>query len=257
MSPHDVDSLSAEPARRGPHAPRSRRAVGRRRGAGFTLVEILIAIAILAILAVLAVVATRAAIDSARRSTARATMRMIMVGIDEYTRFWPASPRATTGFPEWSAVNLWGGVPAPSSNKPTEDPKDPTLDFNEANECLAYSLLAQVGEGPYLRNPPGEMIMSPAEPFATRYSKVPFGYSLLPPAVSAPVQQLVDPWGKPYAYQWLDEYNNPVRNNNTVGVRVRLFSGGPDHQFGTRGERALEIDNIYEGPEPRAGENLF
>jgi prepilin-type N-terminal cleavage/methylation domain-containing protein len=228
-----------------------RRAIGLR-PCGFTLVEILIAISIIAILAVLALVATRAAIDSARKSTAQATMRMIMVGIEEYSRFWPASSRATAGLPEWSAANLWA-VPPPTSAayvQPAENRNDPTLDQNEANECLAYSLLAQVGEGPYLRGAPDEVVASLTQDFATRFG-------LGGAAVGVPVQQLVDPWGKPYAYQWLDEDNNPVGNNNTVGVRVRLFSGGPNHLFGTRGEDPLEMDNIYEGPEPEAGDRLF
>ncbi|HUW83012.1 MAG TPA: prepilin-type N-terminal cleavage/methylation domain-containing protein [Phycisphaerae bacterium] len=245
MSPDDVDSLSVAPARRGPHPARPRR------GTGFTLVEILIAISILAILAVLAVVATRAAIDSARKGTARATMRMIMVGIEEYSRFWPASKRAVTGFPEWSAANLWV-VPPPTGAtyaRPVEDGNDPREDQNEANECLAYSLLAQVGEGPYLRNPPGEVVASLTQDFAARYGLGGAG---------VPVQQLVDPWGKPFAYQWLDEDNRPVTNNSTVGVRVRLFSGGPDHWFGrTADQDPNEADNIYEGPEPEARDSLF
>ena len=245
MSPDDVDSLSVAPARRGWHA---RRAIDRRRG-GFTLAEILIAVSIIAVLVVLAVVATRAAIDSARKSTAQATMRMIMVGIEEYSRFWPASKRAKAGFPEWSTANLWGAGSVTATLN--EDRNDPTLDKNEANECLAYSLLAEVGEGPYLRNAPDEVVASLTQDFATRYP------SLGSVATGVPVQQLVDPWGKPYAYQWLDEDNDPVRNNNTPGVRVRLFSGGPNHQFGARGEAPLEIDNIYEGPEPSPGDSLF
>mgnify|MGYP001060558143 CR=1 FL=1 len=249
MSPRDVDSLSLAPARRGPHAPRARCAVGLRQGGGFTLVEILIAIAIIAVLAVLALVATRAAIDSARRSTAQATMRMIMVGIEEYTRFWPApkfpagrpgaapgTPRATAGFPEWDCYYLWPGqnfrtLQYRTDPRVVDDPDDQTR--FEANDCLSYGLLAQVGGGPYLKNPPDEAVFVTTTDFNTLHSLS--GTA----GRNVPVRRFVDPWGTAYRYQWMagttpiteaNEVSQANQGNITDGCR--LISAGPDGFFG-------------------------
>lgn len=221
----------------GKHASRTR--------TGFTLIEILIVIAIIAILAVLAVVAVRPAVDSVRKANATATMRTILAAIEDYSRWWPASGRAVAGFPEWSAANLWVTPPPPSAAYTV-----PSNTQNEANECLAYSLLAQVGEGPHLRKPPHEMIGWLTQDFATRYSLGAWGKGV-------PVRQLLDPWGTPIAYQWLDDERRPVLDNRAVGSRVRLFSAGPDQKFGQRGNDQEEQDNIYDGPKPDPDESLF
>ena len=251
MSPEDVDSLSLARGRRGPYAPCSPRAAGLPRGAGFTLAEILIAVSIIAVLAVLALVATRAAINSARKSTAQATMRMMMVGIEEYSRFWPApkfpawrsvtiagTPRATAGFPEWDCYYLWG--PTNSRNYRTlqyrtdagvmDDANKPTR--FEANDCLTYGLLAEVGGGPYLKNPPDEAVFVTTTDFNKLHS--------LPGTIgqNAPVRRFTDPWGTPYRYSWLltstsaSPYTEVDDRAGRQATAVRLTSAGPDGFFG-------------------------
>ena len=266
MSADDVDSLSLARGRSGPHARRARRAVGQRRAmglrrGGFTLVEILIAISIITILAVLAVVATRAAIDSARKSTAQATMRMIMVGIEEYSRFWPAPKfaagrahtgelRASAGFPEWDCYYLWPGQNYRTLQYRTAagviDNQNDKTRF-EANDCLTYGLLAEVGGGPYLKDPPGDAVFVTTTDFNTLHSLGVAGQN-------APVRRFIDPWGTPYRYSWLldstsaDPYTEVDDRAGREATAVRLTSAGPDGFFGdangTTQEEQRAKDNV-------------
>jgi prepilin-type N-terminal cleavage/methylation domain-containing protein len=190
---------------------------------GMTLIEILVAIAIITILVAIAVVSTRAALNAARKNSAKATMRMLLTAIEDYSRFWPAptttwsdgTPRATAGFPEWSFSFLWG------------DGSGPVYDPNQSNECLAYSLLAERGGGPYLKNPSADLVKPMGYDFATHYG--------LSAGVGIGVRQLIDPWGNPYAYQWLTATSDRCIDKDwhpLPATRVRLISAGPNGLYG-------------------------
>ena len=217
------------------------------RRAGMTLIEIMVAVAIVIVLVVIATVASRAAIDSARKGSAKSAMRMITIAIEEYSRFWPATAgRTNAGFPEWCVNCLWEDGNSPAYNI------DQGNDEYEPNECLAYSLLAAVGGGPYLKKPPGGMV-------ATTITTYPNSGNPLLPRV-----RLVDPWDTPYAYQWLDGTGALITENNPgTAVRVRIISAGADGMFGNTGptandeEKAQAEDNIYAGPEPGPNDRLL
>jgi len=229
---------------------------------GMTLIEIMVAVAIVIVLVVIATVASRAAIDSARKGSAKSAMRMITMAIEEYSRFWPAANRpnhrATAGFPEWDFCYLWDPTNLLEYDVSQPPPDDELArdhaqnDVNEPNECLAYSLLAGVGGGPYLKKPPGGMVVTTDNT-----------YPKSTPTLHR--QRLVDPWNTPYAYQWLDGTGTPItqKNPSATAVRVRIISAGPDGMFGNTGptasdeEKAQAEDNIYAGPEPGANDTLF
>lgn len=229
---------------------------------GMTLIEIMVAVAIVIVLVMIAVVASRAAMDSARKGTAKSAMRMITMAIEEYSRFWPATAGgATAGFPDWDCNGLWDS----SSTRQYPPDVDDTGNSScyEPNECLAYSLLAAVGGGPYLKKPPGGMVVnrldSNGEPVDFEYI-----YNLAGGlGKDVFIQRLVDPWGTPYAYQWVGRTNQPIPPGALPAVKVRIISAGPDGMFGNTGsgandeEKTQAGDNIYAGPEPGPNDRLF
>lgn len=238
---------------------------------GMTLIEIMVAVAIVIVLVMIAVVASRAAMDSARKGSAKSAMRMITMAIEEYSRFWPAAKflsgpqagqaRATAGFPEFDCGFLWD----PNDTlQPNYDVDNPNNDGRyEPNECLAYSLLAAVGGGPYLKKPPGGMVITPVDDAGKTLNFNALHSLQGTIAQKVIIRRLVDPWGTPYAYQWLGRTNLPIPSGAGPAVKVRIISAGPDGMFGDTALGATQLkkqqagDNIYAGPVPAQGVSLW
>jgi len=239
---------------------------------GMTLIEIMVAVAIVIVLVMIAVVATRAAMDSARRGSAKSAMRMITMAIEEYSRFWPAAtypawhptlagqPRATAGFPEFDCTYLWDRNDDPPQYNYFVDNTSNDKRY-EPNECLAYSLLSAVGGGPYLKKPPGGMVITPVDDVGKTYDFETLHGLQNNAGQNVIIRRLVDPWGTPYAYQWLGRTNQPISSGTGVAVKVRIISAGPDGMFGDTGgtdeEKQQAGDNIYGGPTPTQGVSLW
>lgn len=254
-------------------APIRRQPIALRLRPGFTLVEIMITIGIIVILIAILLPAINAVRIRAKVNSARSQMQMIAMAIDEYARFWPASrggefanqATSSKGLPPWAYADVW------RFNNPdlyynyefpnnTDAPPPPALpqdesrarelnvplaqmlhvhaDIYQANECLAWCLTAQVGTGPFLKQPPSGLV-----------AFVPLGQanSLYPGSDKQRVR-LYDPWGTPYFYCWVRDsgdwiLSSPVSQRLPIGhVHVSelpghtgfnfvLASAGPNRRF--------------------------
>jgi len=232
------------------------------RRSGFTLVELLVVVAVLVLLLALLLPAIHAVRDRARIDKARAQMQMIAMAIDEYARFWPAPPSnaaapCARGLPPWRFWELWE----------EDNDWDYILMANDrnhwlmANECLAWCLTAEVGTGPYLKQPPSGLVE-----YVTDASGTPIPYP--PPGNTAQRVRLLDPWGQPYYYCWtaadgiglLAENLSQMPDRNTLDAPANLaqkfmlvslgpnketdYQPGPDGLFGTQDDEPGD-DLVY------------
>jgi len=242
----------------------ARRPAGRR--AAFTLLELLVAIAIISVLVAVAFLGTHHAYSYIKKSSAQQQMTLIATAIDQYKDFWPAwkygnTPVADKGWPDFIPGRLFlstantgpFGVIAGFNDKVTFDLDGPNSGINygpngdmlvsegdveHAAECLAYALTAKSGKGPYIKD---EMKGN----LQTAHDKE-FYPNMTGSAGGQPRGEFVDPWGTPIRYFWVFREPNlatprgflPVitANSNDANFRVAngfvLESAGPDKKFG-------------------------
>jgi len=213
----------------------------------FTLVELMVVVAIVLLVLAVLLPALAAVRDRARINTAKTQMQMIAMAIDEHARFWPPwrtgqskdrtvtdLPICSRGLPPWRTFELWG--------LGTVD--DALALGNEANrlvanELLTYRLIKAIGSGPYLKKPPGGLVenVTPVRFYEGDTTEQ--------------VRRLVDPWGTPYFYCWASDdgmwlvlenfmARHPDWNTNHFvaeelaqhqGHTAVLVSAGPNRQF--------------------------
>lgn len=226
----------------------------------FTLIEVLVALVILVVLVSIIAVAGTSIMRSQRINLTDTMMNAVNNAVADYARFWPAGPHATKGWPEWDVHYLWSPADPLAYNVQQDPDRRGERDTNEPNECLTYALTAEVGTGPFLKKLPSKFLAIPqgGDDFNNRYSLPNHPVTGKPIGKGAPVMRLVDAWGTPLAYQWLNKDNLPIIETSTsMADHVRIFSAGPDRQFGSVGGDDSEQDNIYCYAKPAAGQSLW
>lgn len=232
----------------------------RRRRDGFTLVELMIVVAIIVLLLALALPAFNAVRDRANVDKAKTQMQMIAMAIDEYIRAWPAYGglrdcdvdgdvndddrpyvNAAQGLPPWSIKDLWDWGWERQLNCLGNE----AFDANEASDCLAWCLTAEVAGGPFLKKPPSGLLVFVDGPYPYQGGDS-----------DHQVRRLLDPWGVPYFYCWktadgawipFGRYVDGLASNelelewtgrtdlgeegDNSGRTFVLISAGPDKQF--------------------------
>ncbi len=231
----------------------------------FTLVELMVAVGILVILLAILIPAISAVRESAKGNAAKAQMQMIAGAIDEFAAFWPpwttgtdrsgnpksglepGLPICSKGLPPWRPFELW---PSADNDLKLRNSAISLIDnpgLLLANECLAYSLTAKIGKGPFIKKSPGglvEYVPLTADP-NTYYP----GTESMTPHVQR--VRLLDPWGTPYFYCWASEdgmwlvlenfyaLHKDFKTNHFVaeelghhkGHTAVLISAGPNKRF--------------------------
>lgn len=201
---------------------------GRIRG-GFTMLELMVAIAIIVALVSLVIVGAKAAHSFSKKSSAQQQIKLIANAIDQYASFWPRWTVGTVvvaekGWPDFCGGRLFAqianGGPFPAdpggfNTSVTYDNDggnsgisyDPTSgdmrlvegDVEHASECLVFSLSASSGKGPYIKDEMKGGLQTAHE-------------TELYPTISGndrkPRGEFVDPWGTPYRYFWV--YRDPA-----------------------------------------------
>lgn len=235
------------------------------RRAAFTLLEILVAIAIISILVAVAFFGTSHAYAFIKKSSAQQQMTLIASAIDQYKDFWPAwkygnIPVADKGWPDFIPGRLFatGGngpfntvngfndkitfdLDGPNSGisyTPTGDMEVDEGDVEHAAECLAYALTAKSGKGPYIKDEmKGNLQTAHDGEFYPNLSGGNGGQLR---------GEFVDPWGTPIRYFWvyrdpqLPSYKGylPVTTADSSNANFRVANGfvlesaGPDKKFG-------------------------
>lgn len=228
-----------------------------------TLVELMIAITILLVLMSAVAVTGKMVRDSRKRTQSQQSLASIANAINQYASYWPAwkvgsLKVAERGWPDYIAGRLFAA------------PYGVVADFNDymnlyappagadnllnANECLFYSLTAEVGGGPYLKPDASE---------DRQFALTPAGQAQLFPGQGAgarPRQRLLDVWGTPYRYFWVYRVPNPldpalvahrgylpVFTADTTDPNFRpavgfvLESAGPDKRYGNLWQTTVAI----------------
>ena len=238
------------------------------RRAAFTLLEILVAIAIISVLVAVAFFGTSQAYAYIKKSSAQQQMTLIASAIDQYKDFWPAwkygsIPVADKGWPDFVPGRLFasGVFPGPFnvvsgfndkltfdlegpnsgiSYTPTGDMEVIEGDVEHAAECLAYALTAKSGKGPYIKDEMKGILQTAHE--GEFYPNLTGGNG------GQLRGEFVDPWGTPIRYFWVYREPNlatprgflPVVTaiSNDPNFRVAngfvLESAGPDKKFGNQ-----------------------
>jgi prepilin-type N-terminal cleavage/methylation domain-containing protein len=205
----------------------------------FTLVEILVAVAIVLLLVGLILFGGKAIRESSRRSAAQQQLALISKGIDQYAAFWPkwkigGLVLSDQGWPDFIGGRLFdpavfttivpfnnhltydvmGGIPWP---RPINENQDYVGigDVLGANVCLAYALTATAGRGPYLSPDDTTILKDVLDPglmdafnrtgdaAAIRLNPLLPGWLNSTISAARRAQVLVDPWGTPYRYFWV------------------------------------------------------
>ncbi len=199
-----------------------------RGAAAFTLVEVLIVVAILATLTGLLIVAASAVRGSMRKNQAESQLSILAGAIEQYTQAWRPwrhpdtnAVIAAKGWPDWSGWRLFATPGNPQYSGQFNFDPSPTpingapqrwLDLNDPDsaeftgECLAYCLTAESGGGPFLKEPPMDLYKRHDAKF----------YPIRPiddPNLRQSRAELLDPWyrdddndGEPdnsYRYFWV------------------------------------------------------
>ncbi len=212
-----------------------RREQARTRRSAFTLIELMIVVAIIVLLLALLLPAVSAVRDNAKVNTARTQMQMIAMAIDEYAQFWPKFEGLTSrGLPPWRFYELWQEHVDWDYVMHLADPDE----IRMGNECLAWCLTAEVGKGPCLKKAPSGLVE-----YATDDAGAPLLYPAPPIGDAAQVVRLLDPWGTPYLYcwvtskgYWLVDWNLSVTetalgDEANIATRSFILSAGPDQRF--------------------------
>lgn len=199
---------------------------GRNRG-GFTMLELMVAIAIIVALVSLVVLGARAAHNYSRNSNAKQQIKLIANAIDAYASFWPRWTVgnvvvADKGWPDFCPGRLFAstanGGPFPPdpggfnvSVTYDNDGGNSGISYNASGdmvlvegdveysaECLVYALSSSSGKGPYIKD---EM---KGELQTTHETEL---YPTMSGTDNRPRGEYVDPWGTPYRYFWV--YRDP------------------------------------------------
>lgn len=195
---------------------------------GFTMLELMVAIAIIVALVSLVIVGARAAHNYSRNSNAQQQIKLIANAIDAYASFWPRWTVGTVvvaekGWPDFCPGRLFastvnGGPFAPAADgfnanvTHDNDYGNSGISYNAAGdmvivegdvehaaECLAYALTATSGKGPYIKDEltVGELHAAHATEFYPSLA-----------GENRSRGEFMDPWGTPYRYFWV--YRDPA-----------------------------------------------
>lgn len=249
-------------ARRRVAGSATRSPIGRRAPA-FTLLELLIAVAMVAVLTGLVVVAGKSVHNSMRKSRAENQLAVLAEAIERYSQSWapwrikPVSSRGIValsdrGLPDWSGRRLFqvSGDPLydenaskPDYNMLSGEINDPNvttrLDFSDddnftipdnrrdvefAGECLAYCLTERSGGGPFLANPPQGLVNEHDDEF----------YPTIGNTTDLRRRfELLDPWGNSFRFFWVvrDAETSsgwrPIPSVDYTDQSTDPFLGGP------------------------------
>lgn len=227
---------------------------------GFTLAEILVAVALILALTGIFLFSTRAIGDSQKRATAKQQLALISHAVDQYASFWPKwkaagvviaekgwpdfvparlfSPTAfetISGFNDTFGFDVDDGIVRP--NPPDRNPDFVGVgDVLSANICLAYALTTASGEGPFLPEDDQALLKDITDPTLlqafrkTGDAAAILADPLLPAYLGETgakhAQVLVDPWGTPYRYFWVYRDPNAYRGFLPVDYGPYLFGAG-------------------------------
>jgi len=187
----------------------------------FTLIELMVVIAIIAVLTSIAIVATSAARNAMKKTTAQQQLELIANAIEQYASFWPrwevgGVVVAEQGWPDFIPGRLFAtGQSGPFALAPafnnhvtfdidgpdsgiSYDPSGDMVvdegDVDHAGETLYYALSAASGKGPYMTD---EMRgdLQETHPDDT--------YPGLAGSSGKLRSKFVDPWGTPFRYFWV------------------------------------------------------
>lgn len=230
-----------------PAGTRFARGTSGKRRSGFTMLELMVAIAIILVLVGLAIMGTRAAHSFMRKSNCEQQLKVLQNAINQYSDFWQPwrvgnVVVANKGWPDFIPGRLFAtgsfGGPFPTdpggfNNRLTFDLEggnsgisydaagDMTIvegDVEYGAECLAYALTAASGKGPYIKD---EMKGELQAIHDTEF------YPTLMSAGSATARtEYIDPWGTPYRYFWV--YADDAATNRALKgylpVNIGVFS---------------------------------
>ncbi|MCC6572601.1 MAG: type II secretion system protein [Planctomycetes bacterium] len=160
------------------------------RSGGFTLIEIMVVIAIIALLAGILVVAIIPAISKSDKAKCEAVIRGLQANVDSWQTRWAVYPPGDAG-------RL--GVLA---NSPTIAEQNRV---NRGIEALVVALRARVKGGPYLDN---QLFMD--DTVRTNYDGDTFADDKLDLDGAQAFFELVDPWGTPYIYLDINDVRNGI-----------------------------------------------
>lgn len=202
---------------------------------GFTLTEVLVAVALVFALSGIVLVSSRAVRNSRRITAVEQELALIAQAIDQYASFWPkwkvgGVVVADKGWPDFIPgrlfdTNFFEEQSAHHFNDDLafnpihldKDVKEAITDLRgdgndpfNANLCLAYCLTEHSGKGPYIMPDDNLLLRDIDDDELVRQFRS-FGITVTDPLYPASLstgsarrgQVLVDPWGTPYRYFWV------------------------------------------------------
>ncbi|MGF1451355.1 MAG: prepilin-type N-terminal cleavage/methylation domain-containing protein [Opitutales bacterium] len=201
--------------------PRKCLTVRRPRSGGFTLVELLVVIAVIAILASIIFAVGGTVQDRMQTDRARGELQSIAVGLEQFKARYSDFP--------WLGNDTAGGELEPGGN----------------SVQLYQALMGQLG---MTRNSSGQVVMVSADtrPFVDA--------GALNVAGDGDDQFFVDPWGRPYYYFYITP--GPPSNRETfVRDGFILVSSGPDGQIDIEAHIDGDLPSGYFDGNPASSPN--
>lgn len=224
-----------------------------RRAAGFTLVELLVAITIVVLLTGIVVMTGRSIHKGMANTQAKTQIALLADAINKYSAAWPAwkdaagRPLAQRGWPHWSPTHLFptSGLQPYSGEAGFNDPGgllivEPRVigdddstngrgDVEVIGETLAYQLTSAARGAPVLADPQGALVKShdPTSGPTKLYPR------LASETSAQPRRELVDPWGTIYRYAWLARDSQTpkgwraITSSDTTRTANDASTGGP------------------------------
>jgi prepilin-type N-terminal cleavage/methylation domain-containing protein len=198
-----------------------------KRQAGFTLVELLIVLAVMAILIVTVLVAGKAVRVQAQCRLAASTIDILIAALEQYYEFSGEFPLSCEGFGQAALAETLGGTGATIT--------DGTYHSDFASGSALYYYLSQTPGSRRIINS-----ISPSLVTAQGFNGVGL---ILTPASGETVDlfRVIDPWGKTLWYRYEAGQNFPVLSS--AGPDKILSSPGPDKIVGTSDD-ITSVDDI-------------